>query len=70
MPLCPSCRRGVRPGAALPCGCEPTSGIADHLLQLNSCRQQLVDAIQGGRDDQAAIVARVVARIAGQLNAK
>ncbi len=67
MTVCPSCPRAVASGDSLPCGREPTAGIADHLLQLNACEQQLIDAIQGGRDGQAAIVARVVARIAQAL---
>ncbi len=70
MPFCPSCTRTPASRAALPCGREATSGIADHLLQLSACRQQLIDAIQGGRDEQAAVVARVVIRIGGELVAK
>lgn len=67
MSVCFSCPRAATSGPALPCGREPTNGMADHLLQLGACRQQLIDAIQGGREEQAAVVARVVVRISRAL---
>lgn len=67
---CPGCRRseGARGLPSLPCGRDAPHGIADELLQLSECRQKLVDAVQAGLTDDAAVIGRVVFRIARSLH--
>lgn len=69
MTRCDGCTRpDPAPGHdALPCGREAPEGVADALLQMSQCRQKMVDAMQSGRTDAVAGIARVVFRIGGSF---
>ena len=69
MTSCSDCHRSMASSltSALPCGRERLSGVADQLLQLSLCRQKMIDAVQAGRAEPAAIIGRVVFRIGCSL---
>lgn len=62
---CPLCQTYL--GTDLPCGRRLAADPEDRRDQLRCCIQRLADRIQAGEEDHAALIARVVFRIAKSL---